>query len=725
MAGTASRGEAAAVAAREPGLAWIAGSVHGNEPSGADADMRLLYELAAGRDCATERRVARLVTFLLPVQNPDGRAAARRTNAAGFDLNRDWFARTQPETAGKLDALRRYPPLVFVDQHEESGTGFFVPPNADPVHHEISAHALHAIDDVLGPAVRRALTARGVDVTSDATYDLFFMGYGDTAPTTLFGAAGMTFEKGNGSPYAERVAEHLLAARTVLSTAARDKDALLRGWAAQWRAARAQGARGTLQPNRVLQRGHRVSHPVPRARVFGYALRADVHGADAARLAGRLADAGVVVRRLAAPARARLRAFGARAAAVTTLPAGTFVVPAEQGAKHWVQALLADDAYVPFPYVYDVTAWSNPLLMGLAGGALAARLPRSARLVPDAPPPAPPAGAAAYAFAGDAEGAAELAVALLRAGVPVRRVPGSGAYVAGAAPTSDELARTRVSVAEAADATAGTALRLPRLGVVAEDPGVPSLSAAWARYAVERRLGLPLASVDGTAVAAGRLSSLDALLVPDGVAALPGPALAALGLWVRAGGTLIGWRGEGLAAARGAGVTAVTSAAAAPGVLVPGAALRTELDATDPVAWGEERTGFAFVVGDPVMAANGARSSPATRRAPASGCRASRRAPTPCAERPPRPTSAWARAASPSSRSTPPSAATPRGRCGCSPTRSSRRRPELARRGRARAGRCDAISPARPGRAGARRSGASRRSRPRRARAPGRGRCRR
>src|SRR4029077_4790299 len=34
-----------------PALAWIAGSIHSNEPSGADADMRLLYELAARRGC--------------------------------------------------------------------------------------------------------------------------------------------------------------------------------------------------------------------------------------------------------------------------------------------------------------------------------------------------------------------------------------------------------------------------------------------------------------------------------------------------------------------------------------------------------------------------------------------------------------------------------------------------------------------------------------------------
>ena len=32
-----------------------------------------------------------------------------RDNVYGFDMNRDWFARTQPETDGKLDLLSRSP----------------------------------------------------------------------------------------------------------------------------------------------------------------------------------------------------------------------------------------------------------------------------------------------------------------------------------------------------------------------------------------------------------------------------------------------------------------------------------------------------------------------------------------------------------------------------------------------------------------------------------------
>jgi hypothetical protein len=91
---------------------------------------------------------------LLPTQNPDGREADTRRNAYGFDLNRDWFARTQPETDGKLQLLREYPPVMFIDAHEMGGTdSFFFPANADPIYHEIADESVDWINNLYGPAM--------------------------------------------------------------------------------------------------------------------------------------------------------------------------------------------------------------------------------------------------------------------------------------------------------------------------------------------------------------------------------------------------------------------------------------------------------------------------------------------------------------------------------------------------------------------------------------------
>ena len=101
--------EARRVAKHAPAIAWDAANVHGNEESGADAALQLLWDLADRTDCAARQIRDNVVTVIVPIQNPDGRWLNYRRNSYGFDMNRDWFARTQPETDGKLELLRSFP----------------------------------------------------------------------------------------------------------------------------------------------------------------------------------------------------------------------------------------------------------------------------------------------------------------------------------------------------------------------------------------------------------------------------------------------------------------------------------------------------------------------------------------------------------------------------------------------------------------------------------------
>ena len=154
--------EARAIAAEDPAILWIAGNVHGGEESGTDASLRVLWELADRSDCAASRILDEALVVILPTQNPDGREADRRQNAYGFDMNRDWFARTQPETDGKVEMVRRYPPVMFIDAHEMGSTrGFFFPPNADPVYHETSDQSIGWINDIYGASLIREFGERG------------------------------------------------------------------------------------------------------------------------------------------------------------------------------------------------------------------------------------------------------------------------------------------------------------------------------------------------------------------------------------------------------------------------------------------------------------------------------------------------------------------------------------------------------------------------------------
>ena len=58
-----------------PAIVWLAGNVHGGETSGADAELKVLYELAARTDCESRKLNDDLVTVIMPSQNPDGREA--------------------------------------------------------------------------------------------------------------------------------------------------------------------------------------------------------------------------------------------------------------------------------------------------------------------------------------------------------------------------------------------------------------------------------------------------------------------------------------------------------------------------------------------------------------------------------------------------------------------------------------------------------------------------
>jgi len=339
-----------------PAVVWLAGSVHGNEPSGSDADLRLLRDLA--RRCE-DPLLRRVVVVVLADQNPDGHEVHTRVNAAGFDLNRDWLAVTQPETEARLRALLAMPPLAYADQHEQGGDLFFFPPYSAPLFHELPEAALAAERDVFGPTIAAAFERAGFASTSTGTFDLLYPGYGDSATTLLFGAAGMTFEAGAATPYARRVAEHLAAARATVRAVARHRAALLAAWARSFAQAADQGARGVLQ--------HRA-----RPRVYGYAL-----GAGAEPLVARLMADGVGVGRLAATVTVpSLRPYGSPApGAPATLAAGTYLVSAAQPLKHWIEALLGQSPSAAGPSTSDVNAWSRPLLMGIAGGTLGAPLP--------------------------------------------------------------------------------------------------------------------------------------------------------------------------------------------------------------------------------------------------------------------------------------------------------------------------------------------------------------
>lgn len=533
------------IAARGVPILWVSGNVHGNEPSGTDAALRVLRDLGDRSDCAAANVLANALVVVLPTQNPDGRTAGTRQNAYGFDMNRDWFARTQPETDGKLAMLNQYPPALYIDAHEMGGTSFFFPPNADPIYHETPEQAIGWINDVYGAPMAAEFKRQGIDFFNRATYDLFYQGYGDTVPTSAFHAAGMTYEKGGDSPYPERVKEQYLTQWVSLSAAARNRQRILTEWHRMSVDAYEQGKAGRLEPNRIYNPPNQIDRPVPDRGIRQYFLRDDDRAkrAEVRTIVRRLQRMGVKVERLVRPlAVPDYKAYG-RPEGRTTLPAGTYYISMAQAQKHWIQAMLNEDSYTPFPYFYDVTAWSMPLLQNVSGGSSGAELrPRAVRVPP----------------------------------VPAPRPGHSG--------------------------------RTPKIGILQLSATSSSArqSAGWLRHRLDRDWKMPFTLLTPADVAAGKLKGVQVLLAPNGPAATAYTALGdagrtALQAWAEGGGRYVGWQGGTELAAR-LGLT--TATLSAPTSDIPGTMFRIEVDGRSPLAKGVGGTAWNFTSYDPVMKAD-------------------------------------------------------------------------------------------------------------------------
>jgi hypothetical protein len=130
-------------------------------------------------------------------------------------------------------------------------------------------------------------------------------------------------------------------------------------------------------------------------------------------------------------------------------------------------------------------------------------------------------------------------------------------------------------------------------------------SSGWLRYRLDQVWHIPYRDLTPADIAAGGLSGLDVLLVPNGPAAagyngLGAAGRAALSTWVNAGGRYVGWRGGTVLAAQ-LGLT--TATLTAPTSDVPGSLLRVKVDESSPLAANVGPYAWSFYEYDNVMRA--------------------------------------------------------------------------------------------------------------------------
>ncbi|MCX7603751.1 MAG: M14 family metallopeptidase [Bryobacteraceae bacterium] len=591
--------EAKKLIASSPSVLALMYGVHGNEISSPDAALLTAYHLLAARNDAMMDQVRRHVVVLLdPLQNPDGRerfiynfvtnlglepdpnpAAAERaepwpggrSNHYLFDMNRDWFALTQPETQGRVRYLREWLPHVVVDLHEMgTNSTYFFTPGAPPYNPHITADQKKQMQ-WFGQNNAKYFDRFGWPYFTREVFDEFYPGYGASWPW-FYGGMGMTYENASVRGlvvrrsddtlygYQESVQKHFVASIATCETAARQRQQLLESF---WRYQVTAIEEGRSEPVKT--------YVLPR--------RGDTSAVD--KLAALLAEHGIEV----------LRASADFEAAGKKYPAGSYLISAAQPRKRLIRALLdrnvpMDEAFVKEQErrrkkglpdeIYDVTGWSLPLMYNVECDPLETAVNvASAPVAPPYQPKGSVSGRAevAYLVPWGTQASGRFLTAALRSGLRIltankpfaqngRKYP-SGTLIVmvkqNGADVHDRVARLAAASGAEVIATNSSwvddgidfgsnhvsVVRRPSIALVWDAP-TSSLAAGATRFVLERQYGYPVTVIRASNLAAADLNRFHVLILPDagGFGGGYGTALNAaaprIQQWVREGGVLIG-----------------------------------------------------------------------------------------------------------------------------------------------------------------------------------------
>ena len=580
-----------------PSSVWLEYGVHGNEISSTDAAMMTAYHLLAAPNEATNKKILNnTIVFIDPLQNPDGRARFTqqyyatvglvdssdrisveqnepwprgRTNHYLFDMNRDWLAITQPETAGRVKALNHYRPLVVIDLHEMGGdASYFFAPSAQPFNPYMSQNQIDNIG-LIGRNHAKHFDRMGFDYYTREVFDAFYPGYGDTWPT-FYGASastyevgssrGMVFKKNNGQllTYKDTVQKHFVASISSAEGVADNHAKLLKNFYQYQVDAIASGK---------ADKKERV-----------YILPTQQDRAGAHKLATLMARHGVDVNQSTASFKACGKDYSAGTYWIDTAqPRGKFVKT-----TFTKQVNMADDfiteqerrrARLLRDEIYDVTAWSLPLMFNIETDACnrvikadSVRIDETSKLPGEV---LNPQASVAFLVEWGDMAAVRFLTAALQQGLIVKsadkafvledkRAFSAGSLIVERRGNKANYADLVIKLADQTGAivvgvdsswvTQGPSfgsdntvtMSAPNIAMAWDEP-VNSQSAGNTRFVIERQLNYPVTAIRTNMLSRANLANYQVLILPSGnyQRSFDESAINNLKSWIRNGGVLV------------------------------------------------------------------------------------------------------------------------------------------------------------------------------------------
>ncbi len=649
-------------------------NIHSTEIASAQSAAEFAYRLASEDSPEIQSILQNVIIVLVPSLNPDGEQlvvdwykkylgtpyegaspVVLYHHYTGHDDNRDWAAFTQVETRLAVEkVINPWHPQILYDLHEMGSTGprLYLPPWVDPIDPNV--------DPLLVQSMNALGTQAALDVARTGKQGVLIHGVYDFW-----------------SPLRDYIALHnglriLTESATVNIASPIDIpfnklsrgigfDAKVAAWnfpdpwkGGHWTlgdiVAYQQAAFFSIAHNAALYREHYLSdyyalgeHAIhPKSGPYAYVIPAEqTESAAAARLVNILITGANEV----GQATADFTADG------KTYSKGSYIVKLAQPYGVFAKSLLEIQDYPniaeypggPLQRPYDVTAQTLPLLFGVNAVAVKKEFQAPTANVTQAQPPAGSFtaghGALGYLIRDDSNSSLYALFALLKRGLRVYRVAGTGQEPGSLylpqqngldAALEDVAKHLPVTIQSASAVPANTALqvKLPRIALY--QSWTAAMDEGWTRWIFDQN-GIPYTRVVDADIRRGDLNSrFDVVLLPDNSPAAitegrlgredaegpqPPPefrgglgqaGLASLRSFAEAGGTIVALnRASQVYTAKDTPVSNALEGVAAKDFYIPGSILEVAVDTSSPLGLGSRPTLPVFFEQGPAFHVSG------------------------------------------------------------------------------------------------------------------------